>query len=84
MSNNRKDFEQPVTRTTVGYRIQHSSGWFVDGKHADRVDENPGYSIKTRGLALNALRQFIWDNHRLVGYTYDIADFYIEGRSFYK
>jgi len=33
MSNNRKDFEQPVTRTTVGYRIQHSSGWFVDGKH---------------------------------------------------
>jgi hypothetical protein len=83
MRTTRKDFEKPVTYTTVGYRIQHGGKWFVD-KHAERVDEFPGYSIRSRSEALRILKQFIWDNHKNNGYTYDIADFYIEGRGFYK
>ena len=88
MSTTRKDFEKPVTYTTVGYRIQRDGGtnpmgWFVD-EYANRVDYEPGYSIRSRSEALRILRQFIWDNHKNNGYTYDIADFYIEGRGFYK
>ena len=85
MSTTRKDFEKPVTHTTVGYRIRtHAYGAFFVNKYAERADENTGYEIKTRSLALKALRQFIWDNHKNNGYTYDISDFYIEGRSFYN
>ena len=83
METTRKDFERPVTYKTVGYRIQHGAKWFVD-EYANRMEKNTGYTIRTRSLALKALRQFIWDNHNNHGYTYDIADFYIEGRGYYE
>ena len=83
METTRKDFEKPVTYKTVGYRIQHGGKWFVD-KYANRMEENPGYGIRTRTMARDALRQFIWSEHKNNGYTHDIADFYIEGRGFYE
>jgi len=88
MRTTRKDFEKPVKYTTIGYRIQRDGGanpmgWFID-EHANRVDYEPGYSIRSRSEALRVLRQFIWDNHKNQGYTYAIEDFYIEGRGVYE
>jgi len=82
MSNNRKDFERPVTYTTVGYRIRYAEKHFVN-IHGESTD-SCSYAIATRSLALRALRQYIWDNHKNQGYTYDIADFYIESRGYYN
>ena len=87
MRTTRKEFEKPVTYTTVGYRIQHDGGanpmgWFVDEYGLRRHDA--GYTIRSRSEALRILRQFIWDNHKNIGHRYDIADFYIEGRGYYE
>lgn len=85
MSYNRKNFERPATYTTVGYRIHTEAygGFFVD-KYAEMTAEDTGYEIKTRSLALKVLRQFIWDNHKNIGRTYDMADFDIEGKGYYN
>ena len=84
METTRKDFERPVTYMTVGYRIYTPAygAFFVD-EYAER-DDDDAYAIKTRSLALKALRQFIWDNHKNQGYTYDINDFYIESSGWYQ
>tara|TARA_R110002051_G_scaffold258365_1_gene317681 strand:+ start:111 stop:410 length:300 start_codon:yes stop_codon:yes gene_type:complete len=73
----------------VGYRIRRAGlEWFVD-KGGVRTEVDPGYGIRTRSLALAALRQFIWDEQDTTkppykGYKHDIADFYIESRGFYE
>ena len=82
MRTTRKDFERPVTYTK-SYRIYQSIDQFFVDRYAEETDDD-GYDIETRSLALKALRQFIWDNHNNHGYTYDIADFYIEGRGYYE
>ena len=82
MRTTRKDFERPVIHTTVGYRIRYDDACYVN-EHAETTD-SCSYTIATRSLALKALRQFIWSEHKNVGYTHDIADFYIEGRGYYE
>jgi len=78
----RKDFEKPVTYVTT-YRINNViDGFFVD-LYAEKTDSDD-YNIETRSWALKALRQFIWDNHKNLGYDYDIADFYIESSGWYQ
>ena len=83
MRTTRKDFEQPVKYTTVGYRIKYPYGKCFVNEDAEST-ANDGYTIATRSLALKALRQFIWSEHKNVGYTHDIADFFIEGRGYYE
>ena len=84
MSNNqmtRKDFEKPVTYV-ANYRIYNViDGFFVD-KYAEKWDSDD-YEIDTRSLALKALRQFIWDNHKNIGYDYSMDDFVIESMGWY-
>lgn len=78
----RKEFEQKVTYV-ADYRIYNvTDGFFVD-KYAEKTS-NGDYDIGTRGLALKALRQFIWENHKNQGYTYNIDDFTIESMGWYE
>jgi len=78
----RKDFERPVTYSD-NYRIYNAiEGFFVD-RYAEKTDSDD-YEIETRSFALKALRQFIWDNHKNQGHTYDISDFCIESCGWYQ
>ena len=78
----RKDFEKPVTYVAT-YRIYNViDGFWVD-EYAEKTDTS-GYHIVNRTIALKALRQFIWDNHKNLGYDYDIDDFVIESCGWYQ
>ena len=78
----RKDFERPVTYSK-SYRIYHGIDQFFVDRYAEVTDDD-GYEIETRSLALKALRQYIWSEHKNNGYTHDIADFYIESCGWYE
>ena len=78
----RKDFEKPVTYY-VGYRIYNSIDCSFVDRYAEKTDSDD-YDIETRSLALKALRQYIWSEHKNNGYTHDIADFYIESCGWYQ
>jgi len=85
MSNNqmtRKDFEKPVTYVAT-YRINNVIDSFFVDEYAEKTYSDE-YNIETRSLALKALRQYIWSEHKSNGYTHDIADFYIESSGWYQ